>query len=320
MQMEDLTKTQIVLLTLLVSFVTSLATGIVTVTLMDQAPTEVTKVFSRVIRPIEKAVSTVEVKAPPVVPKETTVIVKEEDLITESLAKNAKMLVRLYEVVEEAKNYVGLAVIIDSDGTVVTDSALINSEYTYKGVLFDGSEKLLSLVRYDPKDKTALLQFARVAEDILASQSGKISFPSVRFADAAAFKIGQTVLVLGGDSRDEAGIGILSSMQYRDSSTLVDGAAGVATVLEQKAGKQHPVLAGLGTSIRTDGATGGPLLNIFGDLMAVTVIGATNNPAYVPVNAIVSQLKVFHDEGVAVRRNIITEIPKDEAVAVPSGQ
>ena len=36
--MENLTKPQIILLTLLVSFVTSIATGIVTVALMNQAP------------------------------------------------------------------------------------------------------------------------------------------------------------------------------------------------------------------------------------------------------------------------------------------
>src|SRR4029077_18213268 len=49
MDIEKLTKSQIVLLTLLVSFVTSIATGIVTVSLMDQAPPAIAQSVSRIV-------------------------------------------------------------------------------------------------------------------------------------------------------------------------------------------------------------------------------------------------------------------------------
>ena len=72
--MEHLTKAQIVLLTLFVSFVASMATGIVVVTLMDQAPDPVNQTITNVVeRTIEKITPTFVEK-----PGET-VIVKDED-------------------------------------------------------------------------------------------------------------------------------------------------------------------------------------------------------------------------------------------------
>jgi uncharacterized membrane-anchored protein YitT (DUF2179 family) len=56
MAMEDLNKNQIVLLTLLVSFVTSIATGIMTTSLLQVAPVEVTRNINRIV---EKTIETV---------------------------------------------------------------------------------------------------------------------------------------------------------------------------------------------------------------------------------------------------------------------
>src|SRR6185295_7741638 len=57
MDLEHLTKHQIVLLTLLVSFVTSIATGIVTVSLVNQAPPGVTRTINQIVEhTVEKVV------------------------------------------------------------------------------------------------------------------------------------------------------------------------------------------------------------------------------------------------------------------------
>lgn len=57
MDIKDLNKSQLILLAVLLSFVTSIATGITTVTLMQQAPPSVTVPITRIVREtVEKIV------------------------------------------------------------------------------------------------------------------------------------------------------------------------------------------------------------------------------------------------------------------------
>ena len=86
--MEDLNKNQLILLALLVSFVTSIATGIVTVALMEQAPQSVTQTINKVItQTIEKVVTE---KAPAAV-----IQASEDDLIASALEKNSRGVVKI---------------------------------------------------------------------------------------------------------------------------------------------------------------------------------------------------------------------------------
>lgn len=57
MEMKDLSNSQLMLLTILISFVTSIATGIATVALLQQAPSEVIQPINKVIQQtVEKVV------------------------------------------------------------------------------------------------------------------------------------------------------------------------------------------------------------------------------------------------------------------------
>jgi hypothetical protein len=91
MDIEELTKSQLILLTVLVNFVTSIATGILTVSLLDQAPPIVTQTVNRVV---EHTVETVTQVAPATViqaPKPSV-----EDLITAAFAADQARIVTLY--------------------------------------------------------------------------------------------------------------------------------------------------------------------------------------------------------------------------------
>ncbi|MEI7480540.1 MAG: hypothetical protein WCJ59_02830, partial [bacterium] len=89
--MENLNKQQLILLTLLITFVTSIATGIVTVSLMDQAPKNVTQTINRVVeRTIEKVVPTkVDGNQTQQTTIKETVVVKEDDKVTSTIAENS---------------------------------------------------------------------------------------------------------------------------------------------------------------------------------------------------------------------------------------
>src|SRR3989344_4276974 len=119
MDLEQLTKHQILLLTLLVSFVTSIATGIVTVSLMDQAPEGVTRVINQIVeRTVETVVPSTQGAA---VATETTVVIKQDELVPQSIAAVQKSIVRI--VGEGSDQLIARGVVLDTKGTAATDGS-----------------------------------------------------------------------------------------------------------------------------------------------------------------------------------------------------
>tara|TARA_B100000745_G_scaffold152730_1_gene99954 strand:- start:2521 stop:3336 length:816 start_codon:yes stop_codon:yes gene_type:complete len=128
MDLEELNKSQIVLLTMLVSFVTSIATGIVTVSLIEEAPSDVTRVVQRVV---ERTVETVtpETQQATVITREKTIIVKEADLIAAAIADNKSKIVSLVNAATGA--FVSLGVFVETNGIFAVDAAQILEGVSY---------------------------------------------------------------------------------------------------------------------------------------------------------------------------------------------
>ncbi len=126
MDIEHLSKSQIVLLTLLVSFITSIATGIVTVSLMDQAPPAIAQTVNRVIEhTVEKVSSSGQAAA--VVTQQKTIVVKESELVAQAVARATPSLARVYSGASADSLFLGFAVVLDKAGTLAGDAYAIDA-------------------------------------------------------------------------------------------------------------------------------------------------------------------------------------------------
>lgn len=294
MDIEELNKTQIVLLTLLVSFITSIATGIVTVTLIDQAPPAVTSTINRVVERTIERVIPAEIgggKETVVIEKEVTIVIKEEDLITDSIEKNRNSLVRLFTTVENVtrgkngklesveviveSSFVGLGIVISPEGMIATDHdvALVSSDLK----VLTSTGKIFHTKRIDVSSEfnTGLLQ-------IIQDENNIGTFSHVVFMGEDSVKLGQSVIALGGKDRTNVSIGIISDLIYEE----------VETSSGEEETKTIEILKSIGTSINSKNIVGSPILNIFGEVIGIKTF-SNSSGSYTPIHFIESQVSLI---------------------------
>src|SRR3989344_5337428 len=205
MDIEHLSKSQIVLLTLLVSFVTSIATGIVTVSLMDQAPPAIAQTVNRIVeRTVEKAVPLGQA-ASTVVTTEKTVVVKESDLIVQAVEKITPSLVRMYSSSSEPE-FLGLGIVVDENGSVVCDAMALGEGGDATLALADGTRPRAFVTSRNEETGTAILQPATTTAD------GKPVHFTPAVLSVASPTLGQTIVVLSGKSIPRIADGLVTAL------------------------------------------------------------------------------------------------------------
>lgn len=211
MDLEKLTKHQIVLLTLLVSFMTSIATGIVTVSLMDQASPGVTKIINQIVEhTVEKVVPVVtqsssQIPAAVVTTTERTVVVKDDDLAAQSIASVQKALVRI--VVKGSDQMVSRGVIIDKKGTALTDRVAIEAtgQTDFEAYLYSSEKVPVKILASHNSPGSALL----VLDLLVGSSTG---YAPAQLVDISKVKLGSSVIRIGGTGADTVGVGVVASL------------------------------------------------------------------------------------------------------------
>ncbi|HEV7449088.1 MAG TPA: hypothetical protein VGP13_00925 [Candidatus Paceibacterota bacterium] len=205
MDLEHLTKHQIVLLTLLVSFVTSIATGIVTVSLVNQAPPEVTRTINQIVEhTVEKVVPATQgasVAASTVT--EHTVVVKDDDLAAQSIAKMQKALVRI--VVKGGDLLVSRGVIVSGNGVALVDrdALMATGVRQFEAILADG-KRYPAALRQAPSN-----QSLGVVDIAVGTSTG---FAAATLTDISKVQLGQSVIRIGGTGSDSVGTGVVASL------------------------------------------------------------------------------------------------------------
>jgi len=282
MDMEKLTKQQIVLVTLLVSFVTSIATGIVTVALMDQMPPGVTQTINRVVeRTIEKVVTPpTSGNAAAVVTRET-IIVKEDDKVVESVDKNKQSVVRIYTKNDDVDQrvFVGLGSIVSKNGLIAAGEVFadINGQY-----MIQTDNKNWYNVSVLFKKDGAQFYFLKVLQD----DKNPVTFVPINLSDSDSLKLGQTVIAWGGLTQNSVFTGIISSVvDIEGKLDQTDVTASTTPVTPPRE------IVAINTSINTaDALSGAPLLNLSGEVVGLRVSPNISQYSFLPSNILKKEI------------------------------
>ena len=234
MDLEHLTKHQIVLLTLLISFVTSIATGIVTVSLMNQAPAGITRTINQIVeRTVERVVPASQGAA---VTTEKTVVVKDDDLAAQSIAAAQKAIVRI--TLKGGGQMIARGVIVNSTGAVLTDRTALAAYGTNKfEAILPSGERVTATLRNG--------EGPIVLVDLNVGTSS--DFEPAVIGDPSKLKLGQSVIRIGGSGTDTVGVGVIAS--------LPSGGGTQAGSIEASVGSMTP---------------GSILVTLFGEVVGIT--------------------------------------------------
>ncbi len=287
--MENLTKTQLVMLVLLVSFVTSLVTGIVTASLVSQAPAPFTQSISRVIEKIVPSVTenNNNQQAAPLVIQEpskeelTIKVIKNvsNSVVSVVASKDIPVIEQYYinpfqndplfkdllpdvQIPQYRQNGTqktqvssGTGFFISKDGLLLTNKHVVeDTKADYSIVTNSGKKFDAKVLARDPFLDLAILK--------ITSTSTENNFVPIPLGDSDGISIGQSAIAIGnalGEFTNTVSVGIISGL---NRSVTAEGSA---------SGPEQ-----LSDLIQTDAAinpgnSGGPLLDLNGKVIGINV-------------------------------------------------
>jgi hypothetical protein len=197
--MEHLNKHQLILVALLISFVTSLATGIVTVSLMDQAPQNIARTITQVIQKTVAEVSTGATST-------AAVIVAVSDQVADATDKVMPSLVRIRE--GDNGPIMGLGLIVSRNGTIMTDKNVMDKLNIPQAVFGNNTSVPVTIVRFQMGGDIAF---------VAPQRSISIEMKQVSFGDTP--RLGATVWSLTGTSTYSLSQGIVTRLETDTNGT-----------------------------------------------------------------------------------------------------
>jgi hypothetical protein len=198
MDLEELSKSQLLMLMLLVNFVTSIATGVLTVSLLDQAPANVTQTVNRIVDHTIETVATDTPLASIVAPPTTvtkTIIESDDSLLPTAIAAAAARTVDIYSSAGTSTPLVAVGTYLPKARAVVTTTqAGLPNEVTIE--FADNTTQMASLSH----------QGATLTIYGFGDAATIPSVPSPLIVDHSTLKPGQTAVAITADGSAVTGI------------------------------------------------------------------------------------------------------------------
>ncbi len=305
--MEHMTKHQLILLVLLVSFVTALVTGIVTVTLVSQSPQPITQTIQKVIersqslapellkkdetaqleisaltrdaliediinRASPAVVSVIATKDIPVIEQYFVNPLPQDDFFNQFFP-NFKVPQYRQNGTENKQVSAGSGFFVTGDGYVVTNRHVVeDKDAEYSLILNDGRKFKTKVIAKDPLNDLAILK----ADGTMPAGG----FTSIQLGDSSSAKIGQTAIAIGnalGEFQNTVSVGVISGLKRTiEASGSISGTEELSEVIQTDAAINP-------------GNSGGPLLNLKGEMIGLNTAmaqGADSIGFSIPINQI----------------------------------
>jgi S1-C subfamily serine protease len=261
---EDLNKQQIILLALLVSFVASVATSIMTYSLLNEAPLSVTQTINRIVERTVETVTPAQVNPPAVQEVKETVVVQEEELLIEAIAKNQNSLVRIWDknttaTTEEEKAFYGIGIVVGESRVIASKIDLPDKEY--EAALPGGIIATLKPISPNSGDKFSLFRL---------EGSENTELKAAALADSNTLQLGQTVIAIKGKDKNTISIGRLTSL------------------IEQTPTEENSRFSLASADFQPGEARGWPVVNLKGEVVGLNISGAAD---FIPINVVKRELE-----------------------------
>jgi hypothetical protein len=201
MDLEHLTKSQVMLLALLVAIVSSATTGIVTISLMGQAPpmvaANVGNIIERTVQQVIFATST-EPTEPRALTAAAVMSVKSPSA-SDAIAKIQKSVIRIMVQGDTAGKLVARGLIIGKD-SAITDAASLTPGLRYEAILHDGSIVPIALPKAASSSALAIIELKAATTTLIAAT----------IAGTDQLQLGAEVVRIGGYGEGAAALGIIA--------------------------------------------------------------------------------------------------------------
>ena len=212
-------------------------------------------------------------------------VVSEESAVIEVVEKSSPAVVSVtaqQSVFED--NSIGTGFIVSADGLILTNKHVVSVDnIRYRVILKDGTDYEVQEIHRDPFVDLAILKI---------NASG---LPTAVLGDSSTLKVGQTAIAIGnalGKFSNTVTVGVVSGIGRGVTAFSGFGRSEVLDDVIQTDAALNP------------GNSGGPLLNLSGEVIGInvaTTTGAENIGFSIPINAVKPVLDDFKIKGRIVR-------------------